>query len=72
MDLIYAAREGDTDECERLLLCGANPNSSNGVCALCVVKKNCDKFWSNIFCSPPQEKKKKYNTTLSGRTLVSQ
>ena len=48
MDLINAAQEGDTDECERLLLCGVNPNSSNEVCALFVLKKN-DEFWSNTF-----------------------
>ena len=27
-----AAQEGNTEECERLLLNGVNPNSSNEVC----------------------------------------
>ena len=32
MDLVHAAQEGKTDECERLLLSGADPNSSDKVC----------------------------------------
>ena len=33
MDLINAAERGNTDECERLLLSGVSPNSSNEVFA---------------------------------------